>query len=58
MLANRKTFFNCLNADIFFKLHFDDMYISGGENVYPAEIERVLKKHLEIEDTAVVGVPP
>jgi fatty-acyl-CoA synthase len=33
-----------------------DMYISGGENVYPAEIERVLKEHPEIEDIAVVGV--
>ena len=34
-----------------------DMYITGGENVYPAEIERVLKDHPEIEDAAVVGVP-
>jgi len=34
-----------------------DMYISGGENVYPAEIERVLKEHPEIEEIAVVGEP-
>ncbi len=34
-----------------------DMYISGGENVYPAEIERVLRNHPHIEDVAVVGVP-
>ena len=34
-----------------------DMFISGGENVYPAEIERVLRKHSAIEDIAVVGVP-
>lgn len=34
-----------------------DMYISGGENVYPAEVERVLRNHPGIEDIAVVGVP-
>lgn len=34
-----------------------DMYITGGENVYPAEVERVLKGHPEIEDAAVIGIP-
>lgn len=34
-----------------------DMYISGGENVYPAEIERVLADHPNIVEAAVVGVP-
>jgi fatty-acyl-CoA synthase len=34
-----------------------EMYISGGENVYPAEVERWLEKHPEIVDVAVVGVP-
>ncbi|MBW1730790.1 MAG: long-chain fatty acid--CoA ligase [Deltaproteobacteria bacterium] len=34
-----------------------DMYISGGENVYPAEVERVLREHPGIEDVAVVGIP-
>jgi len=33
-----------------------DIYISGGENVYPAEVERVLRSHPDIEDVAVVGV--
>jgi fatty-acyl-CoA synthase len=34
-----------------------DMYISGGENVYPAEIEAVLHEHPAVLDAAVVGVP-
>ncbi len=34
-----------------------DMFISGGENVYPAEIERVLREHPGVEDVAVVGAP-
>jgi fatty-acyl-CoA synthase len=34
-----------------------DMYISGGENVYPAEIEVVYEEHPTIREIAVVGVP-
>jgi fatty-acyl-CoA synthase len=34
-----------------------DMFISGGENVYPAEVERVLSDHPEIRAAAVIGVP-
>jgi fatty-acyl-CoA synthase len=33
------------------------MYIRGGYNVYPAEVERVLFLHADIADVAVVGVP-
>jgi len=34
-----------------------DMYISGGENVYPAEIEKVLHTHPKIFDVGIIGVP-
>lgn len=34
-----------------------DMLISGGENVYPAEIENVLLSHAGVADAAVIGIP-
>jgi fatty-acyl-CoA synthase len=34
-----------------------DMFISGGENVYPAEIENVLYKHPAVHMCAVIGIP-
>ncbi|HEX3604742.1 MAG TPA: AMP-binding protein [Candidatus Dormibacteraeota bacterium] len=34
-----------------------DMVISGGVNIYPAEIEAVLHAHPAVEDCAVIGVP-
>jgi acyl-CoA synthetase (AMP-forming)/AMP-acid ligase II len=34
-----------------------DMIISGGFNIYPSEVERVLLTHPDVQDCAVVGVP-
>jgi acyl-CoA synthetase (AMP-forming)/AMP-acid ligase II len=34
-----------------------DLVISGGENVYPVEVEEVLQKHPKVRDVAVIGTP-
>jgi acyl-CoA synthetase (AMP-forming)/AMP-acid ligase II len=47
------------DADGFLVLHDrrKDMVISGGFNIYPSDLEAVLRRHPAVADAAVVGVP-
>jgi acyl-CoA synthetase (AMP-forming)/AMP-acid ligase II len=42
---------------IYIKDRIKDMIISGGENIYPAEVEAILAGHPKVGDVAVIGVP-
>lgn len=42
---------------LFIKDRIKDMYISGGENVYPAEVENALLDVPAVQEAAVIGVP-
>ena len=44
-------------GDLFVTGRVDDMIISGGENVSPADIESVLSLHPAVAEVAVVGMP-
>ena len=48
-----------LDGDGYLYIHdrVKDMIVSGGENVYPAEVENVLMSHPEVADCALIGVP-
>ncbi len=48
-----------IDADGFFFIvdRKKDMFISGGENVYPVEIERALYEHPAVKQCAVIGIP-
>ena len=42
---------------VYIRDRIKDMIVSGGENIYPAELESVLADHPAIADVAVIGVP-
>ena len=42
---------------VFITDRFSDMVVSGGVNVYPAEVEQVLERHGGVADVACVGLP-
>jgi long-chain acyl-CoA synthetase len=47
------------DGDGYFYIHdrLKDMIVSGGENVYPAEVENAIMSHPEVADVAVIGIP-
>ena len=48
-----------LDEDGYLYIHdrVKDMIISGGENIYPAEVENAIYSHEDVADVAVIGVP-
>jgi len=49
----------CLNADgnLCITDRIKDMFIVGGFNVYPAEVEQLIARHPKVSEAAAVGVP-
>ena len=45
------------DGDYWIRGRLKDLVVSGGENVYPAEIEAVLREHPDVVEAAVIGVP-
>jgi o-succinylbenzoate---CoA ligase len=45
------------DGDLWLIQRRSDLIVSGGENVYPVEVETVLRQHPAVEDVCVVGIP-
>jgi acyl-CoA synthetase (AMP-forming)/AMP-acid ligase II len=42
---------------LYLKDRLKDMVVSGGENIYPVEVENAIAKHDAVADVAVIGIP-
>jgi long-chain acyl-CoA synthetase len=45
------------NGFFYFVGRTDDMFVCGGENVYPGEVERMLERHPSVQQACVVAIP-
>jgi acyl-CoA synthetase (AMP-forming)/AMP-acid ligase II len=45
------------NGFFFFVGRADDMFVCGGENIYPGEVEKMLERHPAIHQAAVIPIP-
>ncbi len=45
------------DSDLFIVQRRSDLIVTGGENVYPAEVEAVLRRHTAVTEACIVGIP-
>ena len=41
----------------FFEGRADDMFVCGGENIYPSEVEEIIERHPAVKEVTVIGLP-